>query len=149
MDDKNILDIKPSEVLEGEVTTPADTLVTITNLIQNYIGQINDNKRVLTEHRQMIDDALNNDETYRKHTETVKEANKIKLATKKQIMSQQNMRELAEKIKELSADLKAARESLSSYLQQYKELTGSNQFENGDGEVLDIVYSAKLVRPSS
>lgn len=146
--DDNILDTKPSEILEGEVSSP-DTLITVTNLITNYLGQINENKRLLTEHRQMVEDALNNDSTYREHTEKAKEANKVKLGTKKQLMQQQNMRELSEKMKELSADLKAARESLSQYLQQYRELTGSNQFEDGKGEVLDIVYTARLVRLSS
>lgn len=125
----------------------ASTLVTVTNLIQNYLGQINDNSRVLKEHRQMIEDALNNDETYTKHVEAAKEATKVKLATKKQLMSAPNMRELSEKVKDLSADLKAAKESLSQYLQQYKELTGSNQFEDGKGEVLDIVVKLSLQHP--
>lgn len=126
----------------------AETLTTITNLIQNYLGQINETRTKLKEHRQMIEDALNNDETYRKHAEEAKAANKTKQATKKQILQQPNMRELTEKVKDLSADLKAARESLSSYLQQYRELSGSNQFED-KGEVLDIVTSVKLVRSSS
>ncbi len=140
------------QIIEGEITTAdtadeASTLITVTNLIQNYLGQINDNSRVLKEHRQMIEDALNNDETYTKHVEAAKEATKVKLATKKQLMSAPNMRELAEKVKDLSADLKAAKESLSQYLQQYKELTGSNQFEDGKGEVLDIVVKLSLQHP--
>ncbi|MCL4397749.1 hypothetical protein M1403_01840 [Patescibacteria group bacterium] len=136
------------QIVEGEVTAngDADTLVTVTNLIQNYLGQINENKRLLTEHKQMIEDALNNDETYKKHSDAAKEATKVKLATKKQLMQQPNMRELSEKVKDLTADMKAARESLSQYLQQYHELTNSNQFEDGKGEVLDIVYVAKLQR---
>ena len=133
------------KVIEGEVTNT--DLVTVTNLIQNYLGQINENKHVLTEHKQMVEDALNNDETYRNQVEEVKKANKTKQATKKQLMAMQNMRELSEKIRELSADLKAARESLSQYLQQYRELTGSNQFEDGKGEVLDIVFKLSLQRP--
>lgn len=128
-------------------TDAASTLITVTGLIQNYLGQINDNSRVLKEHRQMIEDALNNDETYTKHVEAAKEATKVKLATKKQLMSAPNMRELSEKVKDLSADLKAAKESLSQYLQQYKELTGSNQFEDGKGEVLDIVVKLSLQHP--
>ncbi len=133
--------------INDQKTDEASTLITVTGLIQNYLGQINDNARVLKEHRQMIDDALNNDETYTKHVEAAKEATKVKLATKKQLMSAPNMRELSEKVNDLSADLKAAKESLSQYLQQYKELTGSNQFEDGKGEVLDIVVKLSLQHP--
>lgn len=149
------MDNDEQKVIEGEIANTtenadeATTLITVTNLIQNYLGQINENSRLLKEHRQMIEDALNNDETYRKHTEEAKAAAKIKQATKKQLMQQQNMRELSEKVKDLSADLKASKESLSSYLQQYKELTGSNQFENNQGEVLDIIYTARLVKAMS
>ena len=67
------------KVIEGEVTNT--DLVTVTNLIQNYLGQINENKHVLTEHKQMVEDALNNDETYRNQVEEVKKAN-IKLDRK-------------------------------------------------------------------
>ncbi len=127
-------------------TDEANTLITVTNLIQTYLGQINENKRLLTEHKQMVEDALNNDETYKKHSDEAKAAAKVKQATKKQLMQMANMRELSEKVKDLSADMKAARESLSQYLQQYHQLTNSNQFESPEGEVLDIVYTAKLVR---
>jgi hypothetical protein len=135
--------------MDEDKNQTTDTLATVTNLIQNYLGQINENSRLLKEHREMIEDALNNDETYVTHVKAAKEANKVKQATKNQLMAAQNMRELSEKIKDLAADLKAAKESLSSYLQQYKELTGSNQFEDEKGEVLDIVYSARLVKSSS
>lgn len=144
-DDRKIIDVEITST-EASDTDAASTLITITNLIQNYISQINDTQAKLKEHRQMIDDALNNDETYKKHSDEAKAATKIKLGTKKQIMNQPNMRELAEKVKDLSADLKAAKESLSQYLTQYRELSGSNQFEDGKGEVLDIVYTARLVR---
>ena len=149
----NPMDNDDRKIIDGEITSTeasdtdaASTLITITNLIQNYLSQINDTQAKLKEHRQMIDDALNNDETYKKHSDEAKAATKIKLGTKKQIMNQPNMRELAEKVKDLSADLKAAKESLSQYLTQYRELSGSNQFEDGKGEVLDIVYTARLVR---
>lgn len=144
------MDENNNQIIDAQVVDDkTSTLLTITNLIQNYLQQINENKRLLTEHRQMIDDALNNDPVYKEHTEKAKEAAKLKNSTKKQLMQMQNMRELSEKVKDLSVDLKAARESLSQYLQQYKDLTGSNQFEDGKGEVLDIVYSAKLVRAST
>ena len=150
--DKDGRKVIDGEIAATEATNGADTastLVTITNLIQNYLSQINETSAKLKEHRQMIEDALNSDETYNKHAQEAKAVAKIKLATKKQLMSQPNMRELAEKVKDLSADLKAARESLSSYLQQYHESTGSNQFEDASGEVLDIVTSVRLVRVSS
>jgi hypothetical protein len=150
MDDQTkIIDATEVTPASEEAADQASTLVTITNLIQTYRTQIEQNKKELKERRQMVEDALNNDATYHDQAEKVKEANKVKLATKKQILAQPALREQTEKAKELTEELKAAKEALSDYLQQYRQLTGSNQFEDAAGEVLDIVYSARLVPPSS
>lgn len=124
---------------------PAGELETITNLIQNYLSQIETNREELKKARQMLNDGFENDPVYREHAEKAKEANKVKNATRAQIMKQPALMELKTKVKEMSEEIKAANEALSDYLQQYQKLTGLNSFETPDGKVKQIVYVAKLV----
>src|SRR3989344_4853226 len=78
-----------------------------------------------------------------------KEAVKVKQGTKAQILRQPQAGELDKKVKELKADLKENRSSLSDYLQEYARLSGVNEIEGDDGEVREIVYDARLIKKSS
>lgn len=124
---------------------PTSELETITGLIQNYLTQIDTNREELKKSRQMLADGFENDPVYREHAEKAKEANKVKNATRAQIMKQPALMELKTKIKEMTEEVKAANEALSDYLQQYQKLTGLNSFETPDGKVKQIVYLARLV----
>ena len=44
---------------------------------------------------------------------------------------------------------KIAKEGLSDYLREYQRLSGSNEIEGEDGELREIVYTAKLVKKSA
>lgn len=153
---------KQSEVIvEGEVvqndssgagtvgtapTVGADDLITLTNLINGYLVQIDREGKELTKHREMLEDSFNNDPTYRDQNDKVKDASKIRNATKAQIMKQPSVMELAGKVKEMAQGLKEAKEALSGYLQEYAKMTGEQSFEGPDGEVQQIVYTARLVK---
>lgn len=137
-------------IIDGEVVEntsgAASDLITITNLIQSYIGNLDRASEEVKTHKQMLNDAFTNDPTYREQDEKVKEATKIRNSTKQQILKQPTLKELAEKVKEMSQSVKDMREALSSYLQDYARLTGSREFEDASGELREIVYSARLVR---
>ena len=139
-----------SNIIDGEVVgtskTVAEDVMTVSSLIQNYLGQIEKQESELKENRQMLEDAFNNDPTYREHNDKVKEATKVRNATKAQIMKQPAVMELANKVKEMRTALKEAKEALSSYLQEYARMTGEQSFEGPDGEVRQIVYTARLVK---
>jgi hypothetical protein len=49
------------------------------------------------------------------------------------------MREYKEEVKDIT-------EGLSSYLQQYKELSGSNQLTRDNGEVVEIISVTKFTK---
>ena len=142
------------KVIEGEITTqpssgsPNDreTLTTIVGLIQNYLGAIEREKKELTENKQMLEDALNNDPVYKEHADKAKEAVKIKSATKLQILRQPQLSQVVAKVKELSEQLKEKKESLSQYLLEYARISGERQIEGPDGQIQEIVYQARLVR---
>jgi len=149
------MDDKDQTIVEGEVVAPAadkpgaDVLLSITQLIQNYIVSSERDQKELSAHRQMLEDAFNNDATYKEHADKAREAAKIKAATKAQIMKQPQLQQLVAKVKELSLSLKESKESLSEYLQEYARITGQRQIEGVDGEINEIVYLAKLIKTHS
>lgn len=124
-------------------------LLTIERSIKEHIAQIDKLQEELRPVKEMLQTYLDNDPTYREHSEIVKKATQVKSATKKQLMSTPNAKELNEKITMMKQDMKDAQEALSYYLREYQRLTGANEFEGDDGELRQIVYIAKLVRKTN
>ncbi|MCL4360048.1 hypothetical protein M1555_02220 [Patescibacteria group bacterium] len=124
----------------------ATVLLNLESMIREYIARIDRTKKELKTRRGMLESALSNDETYRDHDQKVKEANKTKAATKKQILDAPENRALVEKVKEASIEVKELDTALSEYLREYQRMTGSNEIEGEDGEVREIVYVARLVK---
>jgi len=151
MDDNQQDGIQEGVILETEQNSQEADAIVITNL-QNLINEtLNKISAVAEEVKpldEMINSVLENDEVYRKHVEAAKEASKVKNATKAQIMKRPDVSNIFSKIKEKKADLKEAKESLSEYLQEYARLTGQRQFETAEGQVQEIVYTAKLIKRS-
>lgn len=127
----------------------AQVLLDLENLIKTNVATIDRNKVELKKQKEMLDSALQNDETYRTHAEEAKKAAKQKGTTKVQILSQPANRGLAEKVKDLQIEIKGAEAALSEYLREYGRISGSNEIETEDGQVREIVYTAKLVKKSS
>ncbi len=145
------------EVVEGEVveqvesvgdggTTDADMVMKLEGMIKNNNSQIAKISADLTEAREMLKDAFENDTTYREHADAAKEANKVKAATKAQILKQPQVAQIATNVKVLTSELKELKEALSDYLGEYNRLSGITEIEGDDGELLQIVYVAKLVK---
>src|SRR3989344_7254644 len=150
MDDKNP-DVIEAEVVETEaVETPsgsdATLLLRIEEMIRTHISQIDDLGGKITEHKDMIDDVFKNSETYQEHDKLAKEAGRIRTNTKKEIMKQPAVAEIAARLKEMKSEQSELKEGLSDYLREYQRLSGSNEIEGEDGEVREIVYIAKLVK---
>ena len=103
----------------------------------------------MKKNKEMLEDILINDETYKLHTEEAKKAAKIKLQTKQQIMKQPNANALNEKVKELSSEVKEMNQALSDYLSEYTKMTGTSEIEGEDGEVREIIRITKLIKKSS
>lgn len=126
----------------------ANSLLTVTQLIQNYLAQIDRDKKELTSHREMLEDAFMNDATYKEQADKVKEAAKIRNATKKQIMNRPELKELSEKVREVRDSIKEAQMQLSEYLQEFTRISGSRTLEGPNGEIQEIIYVAKLIKPN-
>jgi hypothetical protein len=150
--DDNTPPVVDAEVVSqptSDAGNAAQVLIDLENLIKNNISTLDSRKEELKKFREMMSSALTNDETYRLHEEEAKKAAKLKAATKAQIMKLPANAELNQKVQTLSADLKEMDEALSDYLREYQRMSGSNEIEDNDGEVREIVYQAKLVKRSS
>lgn len=132
--------------------TPTDgaqatnTILELESMIKNTISTIDRNKEELKKLREMIESALTNDERYREANLKVKELAKEKSKAKINVMQNQATRNIAEKAKDLSLEIKEANLGISEYLREYQRMTGQSEIEGEDGEVREIVYTAKLIK---
>ncbi len=140
--------IPEDKVVEGELVAPegAEELQNITGLINTYINKIEAMTDSVKKAQEMLNDILDNDETYNLHSEKVKEANKLKGQTKQQIMRSPAAQDLAGKVKDARQSLKEMKDTLSEYLTEYARMSGSTEFEDETGQLRKIVYMAKLIK---
>ncbi len=147
-------DIKPTVTDADIVSDPADqsgatVLLELETTIKNHISDIDRRKSELKKHREMLESALGNDETYRTHNEAAKAAAKVKAKTKFQILQLPENKQLSDKVHALASEVKELDGALSDYLREYQRMSGTNEIETDDGEVREIVYVAKLVKKSA
>lgn len=153
--DAEIIDTEATEpVTEAEPTgtaVPADVLVisNLEQLIKTNIGNIDRGKEELRKLKEMVDSMLLNDATYQEHDKLAKEAAKIKGQTRKQILQQTAAKQTMVKLNDLKMEVKEAEDAMSDYLREYGRLTGTNEIESDEGDVREIVLTAKLVKKSS
>ena len=99
--------------------------------------------------KEMLEDALLGNPQYKEACNDAKEAGKIKADVKRQILEEEKLLGLSNKVKDLGLRLKETKEALSEYLVEYAKLSGSNQIEGDDGQTREIVYSARLVKAAN
>ncbi len=144
-----------NEIQEGEVvssdlpSTPTDSSATVIesleSLIRENIAKIDTLTQESNKHKEMIDSVLGNDETYKQHEEAAKAAAKVKTATKQEILKRPDVAHVDAKYKEIVAEIKEIKESMNSYLQEYRRLSGSDEIETPNG-AMQIVYNARLIK---
>jgi len=138
-----------------QTTLPADTnkevtsLFTIENLIKTHISHIETVKTELGKQVEMMNDIQNNDPEFKAAADQGKEINKKRAEAKQNILKSPSNASLNQKIKDMRQELKDLKGALSNYLQQYQKIADTDQIESEDGEVRQIVYSARLVKLTS
>ncbi|PIR08585.1 hypothetical protein COV53_02270 [Candidatus Gottesmanbacteria bacterium CG11_big_fil_rev_8_21_14_0_20_37_11] len=137
------------ESTNKDTTNQADVIISLEQLIKGHASNIDRLKVELKKYKEMLDDIFTNDSVYKDHLEKVKEATKIKTATKQQILKRPDVSDLANKIKDMKISVKELEGALSEYLREYQRMTGTNQIEGENGEIMEIVYVAKLVKKSA
>lgn len=135
--------------VSSEPQSQAELVVSLTNLINANLNEIQNLEKEMSKHKEMVDNVLANDETYIKHAEAAKEASRIKGNTKKEIFKRPDVKHVVEKLTELKDEVSATKEELSNYIQEYASASGQNYFESEDGTIQEIVYVAKLRRKTA
>jgi hypothetical protein len=154
MDEDKVEEVTEGEIVEEAPATQSDSdqatvLLSLENLIKNHIASIDKLKDEVKKQRQMLEDSFMNDAVYQEHLRLAKEAIKVKSATRLQITSQPQNIMLSNKIKSMTTELKDKQFALSDYLLEYQRLTGINEIEGEDGELREIVNTAKVVKRAS
>ena len=127
----------------------AGVVMNMESMIKTLISSQEKLQEELNKHQDMLDDIFENDSTYKEHSEAAKAAAKIKSATKQQILKQPQAADLAEKVKSLRSQIKENKASLSDYLREFQRMSGVSEIEGHDGEIREIVFTAKLVSKSA
>lgn len=150
---EDVQHVQDAEIVSGTPSVLSDdqsqVLTSLDEMIKSHVQSIDRLKVEVRKLRETIEDGFANDAVYKEHDDAAKAAAKVKLATKAQIMKQPAVLTLVQKMKTLASELKEKQFSLSDYLLEYQRLSGANQIETDDGQVLEIVNSAKIVRKSS
>ena len=97
----------------------------------------------------MLESNLENDSAYQEASKLTKEASKKKQEEKARIVRQPEVEKIYAHVKDAQTQLRDMRTSLSNHLQNYSKLSGTNQFEDEEGQVREIVYTAKVVKRSN
>lgn len=156
MDDQNNQDVTVLEVEEEVEETPeaevatgdAAILLNLEEMIKNYIQSLDKLREEKKKVQEMYEDSFVNNPIYRENSEKAKEAAKVKATTRQQIASQPAVIALGQKMKGLSSDIKERQVALSDYLLEYQRLTGANEIEDAEGQIREIINSAKLIKRS-
>lgn len=124
----------------------ADALLSLEELIRNQLRAIEKLTSELKDNREMFTDSFTNNPVYHEHEQKVKEVTKAKNSVKAEILKQPSVALLDQKVKDIRFDINEKRKTLSDLLLDYKQQTGATQLELFDGQTLEIIQSARLVR---
>ena len=135
--------------MDNQSSNDAVLLVKIEEMIKTHMSQISELQEEATKYKEMLDDIFVNDETYQEHDKIAKEAARIRSNTRKEIMKRPDAADVSNKLKTVKSQQKELKDGMSDYLREYQRLSGSNEIEGEDGEIREIVFSAKLVKRSN
>lgn len=146
--------VTDAEIIEEGSATSATTdnsqmLLSLDSLIKSHIASIDKIRNELKEQKAMLEDGLASDPVYKENTEKAKEVANVAKATKANLLKQPAMQQISQKVRSMSSEVKEKQMALSDYLLEYQRMTGNNQIETDDGEVLEIINNAKIKRPKS
>ena len=141
------MDDNTTPIVDGEViNTDATVLLSLDEMIKTShksLGRMQEEQKKL---REMLADGLNSDASYQDLDGKVKEATKARTQVKQQIMQRPGVSEMATKLKDFNTEIKEKKTALSDYVLEYQRLAHVNQIEVEDGEILEIIQSARLVK---
>ncbi|MEK7605322.1 MAG: hypothetical protein AAB478_02230 [Patescibacteria group bacterium] len=142
-----IEDVPTSSIVKDSgATGDAAILLNLEEMIKNYIQSLDKLREEKKKIGEMLEDSFVNNPVYRENAEKAKEALKVKATTRQQIASQPSVIALSLKVKGLNSDIKERQVALSDYLLEYQRLSGANEIEDAEGQIREIINSARLIK---
>lgn len=96
--------------------------------------------------KQIMDDALENSEIYKEVSEKTKTAILEKTSLRKTLLTTPEMISALNKMKDLATEIREKKTSLSDYILEFQRISGANEIDLGNGKIMQIENSAKLIR---
>lgn len=127
----------------------AEVVISLEGMIKNHLRSLETLKEEISKQEGMLKDSLANDPEYAEAEIKAKEAGKEKTRIKAALLKRPQLMELNAKVKELKSERKSSQLSLFDYAAEYSKLSGSDEIETDDGQLMLIVMQGKLVKKSS
>jgi len=115
--------------------------------IQRRIEIIAEYEKEMKTAKEMLKSELDNDESFTKATEEYKQTVQKRKRIKDEILNRPDNKKLVDEIKHNSEEVSSLREILSTELIDLYQKNKTDQIEDGKGNHLQVVFSAKL-KPS-
>lgn len=151
VEDSEVELVSPQEIQEQakEQINEASELLDLEQTIKTYYQGVQSKREEMKQFKEMIADTFANDKTLSEAEEKMKslkmESNKIK----EQLAGTSAVIEAKQKLKELTAEVRDLDKALSKFLLQYRDVAQTNQIMVREGEMYQIVQSAKLVKQTA
>jgi len=127
-------------------TNAASDIINVENLINSYNLKLDSLTRDLQEQKSMLQSILDSDSEFSQLALEAEKVTKTKSIARQKALKQSNAISIIDKTKDIKNELREVKIAMSDYLTQYITLSGSRQIEAPDGTLMDIIYSAKLVK---
>lgn len=124
-------------------------LKNLESLIKEHISSVVRLQDESRKHRETLESIFQNDPTFQEHSEAARQANKIKSQTRAEILKRPSVIAVSNQIKDTRGQIKELQQELSEYLLEYQRMSGERVIEDNNGNILEIINSAKVVRSSS
>lgn len=116
-----------------------------TGAISKRISLIEKLKHEQQTSKDMLDDALINDDEFRKLQMQVDTLKEDLAAKKSEILARESNEPNVVKHKEIGRDLKEEREILAEELVEYYRQTGGSEIESAEGKRMKLKFSARVI----
>lgn len=124
-----------------------DSRLAAEGVIKNQLQQIEVLQNEIKRLREMETDSLINNEAFSERKLAHEESTKQLKQAKQAALTTPEAKNISQKLSEAKDRLNDLRKSLSDALVSFEKLAGTNQIEVEDGDVRQISYTAKLIKP--
>ena len=126
------------------MSSDAKRILNLESLIKGYLGDLNQLREKLRAQKEMVKSTYEGDRDYSEATAETQKLKKKEKEIKERLVKNDGVVAINMKIEQLQTEVKNIQFSLSDYLNA--ALTNSTEFIGPDGELFQIVRSAKLAK---